>query len=473
MSLSKMSKALSLAKVAHGSMLRPMSSIASSSFKECLLNTPSTDVTVLANGMRVASEDSGAPTATVGLWIDTGSRYETAANNGVAHFLEHMAFKGTSKRSQIGLELEVENMGAHLNAYTSREQTVFYAKCLSGDTEAAVEILSDILTNSTFGNQEIERERGVILREMQEVEMNLQEVVFDHLHAVAYQGTPLGRTILGPAKNIKSISRDDLVHYINTHYKGPRMVLAGSGGVAHSDLCAMAEKHFAKIGTDCPAEIPIDQHCRYTGSDVRVRDDAMPLAHVAIAVEGCGWTNPDNIPLMVANTLIGNWDRSMGGGANNSSRLAHYCAEKGFCHSFQSFNTCYKDTGLWGIYFVTDSLNQENMVYNIQNEWMRICTTITDFEVNRAKNLLKTNMLLQLDGTTPICEDIGRQMLCYGRRIPQHELEARIEAVDAQLVKDTCYKYIYDRCPAVAAVGPIENLPDYNIIRNGMYWLRL
>merc|ERR550519_2735677 len=149
--------------------------------------------------MRVASEDSGAPTATVGLWIDTGSRYETAANNGVAHFLEHMAFKGTAKRTQ----------------------TVFYAKCLAGDLEGAVEILSDILTNSTFGQQEIERERGVILREMQEVEMNLQEVVFDHLHAVAYQGTPLGRTILGPAKNIKSISRDDLVHYINTHYKGP------------------------------------------------------------------------------------------------------------------------------------------------------------------------------------------------------------------------------------------------------------
>merc|ERR1719515_18092 len=222
------------------------------------------------------------------------------------------------------------------------------------------------------------------------------------------------------------------------------MVLAGAGGVNHKDLCDMAEKHFAKIGVNVPNEI-----------------------------EGCGWTNPDNIPLMVANTLIGNWDRSMGGGANNSSRLAHYCAEKSFCHSFQSFNTCYKDTGLWGIYFVTDAMNQENMVYNIQNEWMRICTSLTDFEVNRAKNLLKTNMLLQLDGTTPICEDIGRQMLCYGRRIPQHELEARIDAVDAQLVKDTCYKYIYDRCPAVAAVGPTENLPDYNAIRSGMYWLRL
>jgi len=467
---------LTVAKLAGLSLSRraaPAMSTAAGTFKETLLNVPSTEVTVIGNGMRVASEDSGSPTATVGLWVDTGSRYETAANNGVAHFLEHMAFKGTSKRSQTDLELEVENLGAHLNAYTSREQTVFYAKCLSGDLEQAVEILSDIITNSKFGEQEIERERGVILREMQEVEMNLQEVVFDHLHAVAYQGTPLGRTILGPAKNIKSISRDDLTNYIKDHYKGPRMVLAGAGGVDHGKLCSLAEKYFAKIGTDYDNEIPLEMNCRFTGSDVRVRDDGMPLAHVAIAVEGCGWMNPDNIPLMVANTLIGSWDRSMGGGANNSSLLAKYCHEREFAHSFSSFNTCYKDTGLWGIYFVTDAMNQENMIINITQEWMRLCNNISDFEVERAKNLLKTSMLLQLDGTTPICEDIGRQMLCYGRRMPQHELEARIDAVDAQLVRDTCFKYIYDRCPAVAAVGPTENLPDYNVIRNYLYWLRI
>merc|ERR1711971_757606 len=170
---------MKLARFANGPLARNMASLATTGFKQCLLNTPPTQVTVLDNGMRVASEDSGAPTATVGLWIDTGSRYENAANNGVAHFLEHMAFKGTSKRTQTGLELEVE-------------------------------ILSDILTNSTFGQEEIERERGVILREMQEVEMNLQEVVFDHLHAVAYQGTPLGRTILGPTQNIKSINPDNI-----------------------------------------------------------------------------------------------------------------------------------------------------------------------------------------------------------------------------------------------------------------------
>lgn len=188
-----------------------------------------------------------------------------------------------------------------------------------------------------------------------------------------------------------------------------------------------------------------------TGADVRVRDDSMPFAHVAIAVEGCGWTNPDNIPLMIANTLIGSWDRTLGGGPHNSSNLAMYCSKSNLCSSFQAFNTCYKvtmvqfyfrfdqqvygatiskisqDTGLWGVYFVTDRMKQDDMIFNIQNEWMRLCTSITDFEVERAKNLLRTNMMLQLDGTTPICEDIGRQMLCYGRRIPQDELEARIK----------------------------------------------
>lgn len=279
--------------------------------------------------MRVATEDSGAATATVGLWIDAGSRYETDKNNGVAHFLEHMAFKGTAKRSQTDLELEVENLGAHLNAYTSREQTVFYAKCLANDVPKAVEILGDIIQNSKLGEAEIERERGVILREMQEVESNLQEVVFDHLHATAYQGTPLGNTILGPTKNIKSISRQDLKAYIGSHYSTPRIVLSAAGGVKHDDLVQLAKKELGKLQNSFDSQTPPLAPCRFTGSEVRVRDDTLPLAHVAIAIEGCGWTDQDNVPLMVANTLIGAWDRSQGGGVNNASNLARASAESG------------------------------------------------------------------------------------------------------------------------------------------------
>ena len=225
--------------------------------------------------------------------------------------------------------MEVENLGAHLNAYTSREQTVFYAKCLSKDIPKAVEILGDIIQNSKLGEAEIERERGVILREMQEVESNLQEVVFDHLHATAYQGTPLGNTILGPTKNIKSITRSDLQEYINSHYNTPRIVLSAAGGVQHNDLVKLAEKELSKLKNTFDGKSPALSPCRFTGSEVRVRDDSLPLAHIAIAVEGCGWTDQDNVPLMVANTLIGAWDRSQGGGVNNASQLARASAESG------------------------------------------------------------------------------------------------------------------------------------------------
>ena len=365
-------------------------------------------------------------------------------------------------------------MGAHLNAYTSREQTVYYAKCLSKDMPKAVEILSDIIQNSKLGEAEIERERSVILREMQEIETNLQEVVFDHLHSIAYQQTPLGMTILGPTANIKSIQRKDLVEYINTHYKGCRMVLAGAGGVDHDDLVKLAEKHFGNITNNYDhQEIPLLSPCRYTGSDVRVRDDDMPFVYGAIAVEGAGWDNPDNLPLMIANTIIGSWDRSQGGANNVCSYVAQAAAEENLAHSFQSFNTCYKDTGLWGVYFVADHMKVQEFLYQLQFQWMKICNQVSDSEVNRAKNLLKTNMLLQLDGTTPICEDIGRQMLCYGRRIPLPEMEARIEAVTAQTVKDVLMKYLYDRCPAVVGVGPTEAFPDYSRLRSGMYWLKV
>lgn len=442
------------------------------SVRETLLNFPPTEVSEIDGGLRVATENTGSPTATVGLWIDAGSRCETAENNGVAHFLEHMAFKGTAKRSQTDLELEVENLGAHLNAYTSREQTVFYAKCLSKDVPKAIEILADIVKNSKLGEAEIERERGVILREMQEVETNLQEVVFDHLHSTAFQGTPLGRTILGPTENIKKINRTDLAEYVKSYYVPGRMVLAGAGGVDHNEIVKEAQKHFGGIKPDYDAHHEEHKHCRFTGSVLRVRDDALPLAHVAIAMEGCGWDNADNIPLMVANTIVGAWDRSQGSGANNASYLARACTREGYAHSFQSFNTCYKDTGLWGIYFTTERHQLDDMVLHSVYEWVRLATSATEAEVARAKNLLKTNMLLQLDGTTPICEDIGRQFLCYNRRVPIHELEARLDSVTAKDVQDVLMKYVYDKCPAVAAVGPVEGLTDYNRLRSALYWLR-
>lgn len=233
-----------------------------------LLHAPPTDVTTLDSGLRVASETiQGSETATVGVWIDAGSRYETAQNNGVAHFLEHLAFKGTAKRTQKQLEIEIENMGGHLNAYTSREQTVYFAKVFKTDVGKAVEILSDILLNSKLDPDAIEREKDVILREMTEVNKKQEELVLDHLHATAFQGTGLGRTILGPEENISSMKQADLKSYIQTHYTAPRMVIAGAGAVNHEELCGLAGQHFGSLPTGS-----VGVHMEpalFTGSDYR------------------------------------------------------------------------------------------------------------------------------------------------------------------------------------------------------------
>ncbi|KAM8868124.1 cytochrome b-c1 complex subunit 1, mitochondrial [Synchiropus picturatus] len=446
---------------------------ASISYAHSLLGAPDTRLTSLENGLRVASEETGHSTCTVGLWISTGSRYENEKNNGAGFFLEHMAFKGTKKHPQTALEQQVESMGAHLSAYTSREHTAYYMKTLAKDLPKAVELLSEVVQSCSLSEAEIEQQRGVVLRELQEVEGNQQEVCLDLLHATAFQGTPLGQSVLGPTNNVRSLTRQDLVEYMESHYKAPRMVLAAAGGVNHDELVSLAKSHFGNVSFEYEGDaVPVLAPCRFTGSEIRMRDDGLPLAHIAIAVEGAAAASPDIIPLMVANATIGSYDLTYGGGKNLSSRLARLAAEENLCHSFQAFHSSYSDTGLLGIHFVTDKHNIEDMMHWSQNAWMNLCTTVTESDVARGKVALKASLIGQLNGTTPICDDIGRHILNYGRRIPLTEWDARIDAVTPRMVRDVCSKYIYDKCPAVVGVGPIEQLPDYNRMRSAMYWLR-
>ncbi|KDQ11106.1 hypothetical protein BOTBODRAFT_190057 [Botryobasidium botryosum FD-172 SS1] len=437
------------------------------------LGTPTTQVSTLPNGLTVATESHPhAQTATVGVWIDAGSRAETDATNGTAHFLEHMAFKGTNRRSQHALELEVENLGAHLNAYTSREQTVYYAKSFKKDVGAAVDIISDILQSSKLENGAIERERDVILREQQEVDKQLDEVVFDHLHSVAFQHQPLGRTILGPKKNILSIKRDDLDAYIKTNYTSDRMVLVGAGGVDHAELVKLAEKHFSNLpSSKNPLPLGGATHTPtdFIGSEVRLRDDTMPTANIAIAVEGVSWSSPDYFPMLVMQSIFGNWDRSLGSSSLLSSRLSHIVSSNNLANSFMSFSTSYSDTGLWGIYLVTENLeNVDDLVHFTLREWTRMSMAPTDIEVQRAKSQLKASLLLGLDGTTAIAEDIGRQLVTTGRRFTPKQIENAVDAVTPAEIQRVAQKYLWDKDIALAAVGQTECLLDYARIRSDM-----
>eukprot|EP00271_Cylindrocystis_brebissonii_P014726 TRINITY_DN36202_c0_g1_i1.p1 TRINITY_DN36202_c0_g1~~TRINITY_DN36202_c0_g1_i1.p1 ORF type:complete len:516 (+),score=87.62 TRINITY_DN36202_c0_g1_i1:55-1548(+) len=440
-----------------------------------VLGVPPTKVTTLANGLRVASQAVPlAETATVGVWIDAGSRFETDASNGTAHFLEHMIFKGTGKRTVRQLEEQIENMGAHLDAYTSREQTTYLAKVLKKDIPGAVEILSDILQKPAFDAKNLERERNVILREMEEVGKQPNEVMFDHLHATAFQFTPLGRTILGPAENIRSLTKDDLTQYIKTHYSGPRMVVAAAGGVDHDALVSLVEKSFTSLSTDptTAADLVAKEPAVFTGSDVRYRDDDMPLAHFIVAVAGAKWTDPDAIGLMVMQAMLGSWDKASGAGTNMGSEMAQMVASNNLAESVMSFNTNFADAGLFGVYAVAQPDHLDDLSYAIMHEMTKMVYQVKEEDVIRARNQLKASLLLHLDGTSAIAEDIGRQLLIYGRRMSLAEMFARIDAVDAATVKRVADRFIFDKEVAVAAMGPTQFLPDLNWFRRRTFWLR-
>ncbi|KAH8923067.1 mitochondrial processing peptidase beta subunit [Atractiella rhizophila] len=445
--------------------------------------SPVTEITTLPSGLTVATEEwKGAKTATVGVWIDAGSRAENEKNNGVAHFLEHMAFKGTSTRPQTSLELLVENLGGHLNAYTSREQTVYYAKSFSKDVPTMLELISDILQNSKLEEGSIERERDVILREMEEVEKQMEEVVFDHLHATAFQGQPLGQTILGPRANIMSITRADLQEYIKTHYTSDRMVLVGTGGISHQELVSLASKHFSNLPVSPnPIKLGSSSHKKteFVGSEIRIRDDLAPTANIALAVEGVGWNHPDHFPLLVLQSVFGNWDRSLSASPYLSSSLSHQIATNQLANSFMSFSTSYSDTGLFGIYLVTQAFTAlDEVVHTTLKEWQRAgMGSLKDSEVERAKRMLKAGLLLGGGGeggggTTGVAEEIGRQIVTTGRRWTVEEIERRVDEVTPKDVELAARKYLWDRDLAIAATGRIEGMLDYVRIRSDMSSLR-
>lgn len=367
-------------------------------------------------------------------------------------------------------------MGAHLNAYTSREQTAYFAHLFSKDLPWATALLADILQNPLLDNHLIDCERSVILREQEEVERQMEEVIFDHLHSIAYQGSSLGLTILGTSKDIsKNINRASLKKYISSNYIPTRMVLCASGNVDHSLLVKEAEKCFF-VNTPKAIAKPTIEDAKFVGSELRIHDDTMELAHMVIAVEGPSWESADFFPLMIAQTIVGSWNRGLAGhGSSLSSKLAQSCAKNSLALSFTSFMTSYKETGLWGIYMVSDHLSGlDDLCYEVQQEWVRICLSVGEGEVERAKKQLKSALLLSLDSTNAIAEDIGRQILIYGNgnRLRWKEIFDKIDACSLDTIKKAASHYLYDRDPAVVAMGPIATFPDYNRIRAATLWLR-
>lgn len=297
----------------------------SGDYKACLSQLPPTEVSLVNNNVKIASQETGSETTTLGIWLDSGSRYENEQNNGAANLIERLAYKGSAKRAQADLESEIGNLGGRLYSYTTRERTAFYGTCLTKDAPKLLEILTDVVLNPRLSEEDIERERSNLLRESADVEAHVKDVVFDYLHAAGYQGTPLGQTIIGTQDSIKALSAKDLKYYIDTHYKGSRVVLAAAGGIKHNDLVKLGEQHLGKLDNTFDGEAAALAPCRFTGSEIRLRDDSLPYASFAIAVEGPGYNNPDHLPLLIATSALGAYDRSLGPSGQQGTHNIHFC----------------------------------------------------------------------------------------------------------------------------------------------------
>lgn len=448
-------------------------STAAHKFSHALKSSPQTNLTELNNGIRVATEQTNSPSATVGIYLDCGSSSEPKELNGITHFIEHLLFQGSKNRAKKQLEQDVHSLGAIMNSHTEREHTGLYITVAPKDIPKALEIISDLVQNPALNPDEIESTRKYILQELDEVENSHERTVIDHLHSVAYQQTPLAYSKYGPSENIQRFTKGDIEKGMDLLFKSPQMVIAASGNVNHDQICKDAEKHLKGItNTFEKNSIPSLYVNRYTGSDFRLRDDSMPCAHVAFAVQGPGYQNPDFVAMDVATTLMGNWDLTHGGGINVSCYMGMVSTAEHLAQSFQSFNLKYKDTALWGSYFVGERMQLENLLWELQTQWKRLCIEVANNEIRQGKNALLTKLICEREGSAKNANSIASDVLRFGRRVTLEEWAERINRVNSTKIRELCEEFIWDRCPVVAAVGPVENLPLYEEIRMKMSWFK-
>jgi predicted Zn-dependent peptidase len=410
------------------------------------------EVSTLGNGMRVVSDAMPhLESASVGVWVDVGARYETPEVNGVAHMLEHMAFKGTERRDALAIATEIEAVGGHLNAYTGREHTAYFARVLKADVALAVDILGDILQHSVFDPAELERERAVVLQEIGQAEDTPDDIIFDHLQEACYPDQPLGWSILGTEDTVAGMPRDALAGFMGRHYGAPRMVLVAAGAVEHADIVRLAEATFGGLrGEAADGYLP----AQYAGGELRLPRE-LEQVHFALALPGVAYADPDFYVSQVLSTLAG-------GGM--SSRLFQEVRERrGLCYSVFSFASSYVDGGTFGVYAGTGETEVAELVPVICDELAKIAGDATEEEVARARAQLKAGMLMSLESSSSRTEQLARQLLIYGRPLAVEEIVAKVDAVDAAAVRRVTARLLAGR-PAVAALGPIGRLASYGDI---------
>lgn len=406
----------------------------------------SVQVTRLPSGLTVASDAMpGTATVSLGAWVGAGTRHETPEVNGIAHLLEHMAFKGTERRSARDIAEQIEAVGGHLNAYTSRENTAFYAKVLSEDAGLALDIVADILQHPTFLEEELERERAVVLQEIGQALDTPDDIVFDYFQETAYPAQALGRPVLGESTTVAGLSRAALCDYMQSHYGPGQMVLAAAGDVEHERFVAQVAEAFGDTafganGATDPAA--------YSGGDRRENRE-LEQVHLLLGFDAPGYLDDDYYALTLLSMLFG-------GGM--SSRLFQEVREKrGLVYSVYSFHSAFLDGGLFGIYAGTGEREVAELIPVVCDELAKLTGSIGEEELDRARAQVKSSLLMSRESSSARAEQLAQQLLIYGRSLPVSEVLEKIAAVTAADLQGVAAKLLAS-APTVTALGPLSQL---------------
>ncbi len=402
----------------------------------------------LSNGFRIVTEHMpGLASASIGVWVTAGGRHETPAQNGIAHFLEHMAFKGTAKRTSLQIAEAIEDVGGYINAYTSREVTAYYVRVLENDVALGLDVIADILRNPILDPNEIEVERGVILQEIGQALDTPDDVIFDWLQEEAYPDQPIGRTILGPSERVSSFGRDDLQSFISDHYGPEQMILSAAGAVNHDEIVRLAETLFG----DMPAK-PLFQMdaARFRGGEMR-QIKPLEQAHFALGFESPGYRADD---IYVAQIYAS----ALGGGM--SSRLFQEIREnRGLCYTIFASAGAYADTGMTTIYAGTSAEQLPELAHITIDEMKRAASDMSPAEVARARAQMKAGLLMGLESPSNRAERLARLIQIWDRIPPLAETVAQIDAVTTGDVRDFAETMALAAPAALALYGPVERAP--------------
>jgi predicted Zn-dependent peptidase len=415
------------------------------------------EVSRLSNGLTIATENlPSIESVALGVWVKSGSRNEREDEHGIAHLLEHMAFKGTERRNSWKIASEIENVGGEINAATSVETTSFYARVLSRDIPLAVDILSDILTESKFDPDELEREQHVILQEIGAAHDTPDDIIFDRFTETAFRHQPIGRSILGTPETVRSFDSGQLRAFMDRQYGADRMVVVAAGDVHHDAFVREVEK---RLGAFRPkAESALPNYASYVGGDYREARDLMD-AQIVLGFEGRAYHVRDFYASQVLSMILG-------GGM--SSRLFQEIREKrGLCYSIYAFHWGFSDTGIFGVHAATGQSDLEELIPVIVSELQKTGEMILPEELDRARAQYHAGLIMSGESAASRASQIARQMLLFGRPIVKEELIERLSALTLDRLTDLSYR-LFSAKPTVAAIGPIGSLAAYETIRAGL-----